>query len=193
MPIDQQTFNKLKGFWIASGGPAGKADLAASIAFAESSGCQYALAGPVDIRPVKECTWNRTNGENSCGYWQINLRAHPTYKAPEIFDPYVNAKAAVAISNHGADFGAWSTYVHGDYRPYLAKYAGQEATNPEGGPAGKTGGKQATPAVLLNSSWNRGWQHFTTVLAHRLPADLQASASYRAAALRTLSQTPNVR
>lgn len=192
MPVDQKTFNMLKGLWNAHGGDPGEADIAAAIAFAESSGCQYALAGPVDIRPVKECTWNRTNGENSCGYWQINLRAHPTYKAPGIFDPDENAKAAVAISGQGHDFGAWSTYTHGTYKQYL-RFAGGAPTTPTGAKVGQAGGKTTAPAVLLNSSWNRGWQHFTTVLAHRLPADLQASASYRAAALRTLSRTPNVR
>lgn len=113
------THDELASLWILAGGIGEAADTAAAIAEAESSGCQYALAGPVDIRPVKSCHWNVTNGENSCGFWQINLRAHPTYSAPAIFDKLTNAKAAVAISRGGLDFSPWSTYQNGAYRAFL--------------------------------------------------------------------------
>lgn len=105
--------------WREAGGPAFAADTAAAIAQAESDGCQYALAGPFDIRPVKVCRYTKTDKENSCGLWQINLMAHPTYHAPAIFDPLTNARAAVAISANGTSFVPWTTYGNGAYKQFL--------------------------------------------------------------------------
>lgn len=186
MPIDQKTFDSLKGLWELVGGPAGFADVAASVAFAESGGCQYALAGPLDIRPVKICVWNQTSGENSCGYWQINLWAHPSYSAPSIFDAYTNARAALAISNHGTDFGAWSTYVNGAYLAYLRQFGGQ-GIGPPPPPASSDDGN----AVGL--TWASGWNHFSRALGRGLPANLARSQHYRRAALRRLSSSRRVR
>lgn len=191
MPIDQETFNLLKGFWIQQGGAPGHADLAASIAFAESAGCQWALAGPVDIRPVKQCTWNRTNGENSAGYWQINLRAHPSYSAPSIFNPAVNASAAIAISKDGSDFGAWSTYVNGAYKPFLAKYAGQTATGQTPPPAAPPD-RYPDTATIPDGVWNTGWEHLTKQLSHTLPNALTFSQHTRERTLRTLAHRRKV-
>ena len=190
MPLDQQTFDFLKGEWYAAGGPQDKADVAAAIAFAESSGCQYALAGPVDIRPVKECHWTVTNGENSCGYWQINLRAHPQYSAPAIFDPVTNAAAAVAISNHGADFGPWTTYTKGYYKQYLDQFGGHPVTPPPPPP-------QPAQTSPLNSPAGQGssvaWNRLTNTLGRELPRQLAASSAYRRAALRQLTLRRKVR
>lgn len=187
MPIDQATFDALKGLWETVGGLTGESDLAAAIAFAESAGCQYALAGPVDIRPVKICTWNRTNGENSCGYWQINLWAHPAYHAPYIFDMYENARAAVAISDHGRDFGAWSTYTNRAYVPYLAQFGGDAAAPP---PAPQTG----DPSVdLSNIDSLEGWAHLSDVLGRRVPRQLALAQRYRHATLRAIATRSKVR
>lgn len=191
MPIDQQTFDFLKGEWYAAGGPLGAADLAASIAFAESSGCQYALAGPVDIRPVKACTWNKTDKENSCGFWQINLDAHPAYSAPSIFDPATNASAAVLISNHGTDFGPWSTYTDGAYKPFLAKYAGSLPAPPPS-PTVPNPDKYGDTETIPGGVWNEGWGHFTKELSHTLPNALVYSQHRRQETLRTLARRRKV-
>lgn len=173
MPIDQKTFNELKALWVTVGGGGGTADLAASIAFAESSGCQYALAGPVDIRPVKECTWTKTSRENSCGYWQINLDAHPQYSAPYIFDPYENARAALAISNHGTDFDPWTTYKDGAYKPYLSAYAGEAPTVPPPPPvAPSSGGASQAPAEPVRLTADHGWNRLMHGLSHSAPKNI---------------------
>lgn len=191
MPADQQTFDQLKGLWLAVDGNPGEADLAASVAMAESTGCQYALAGPVDIRPVKECTWHKTRGENSCGYWQINLYAHKDYSAPYIFDEYENARAAKAISNNGSDWNAWSTYVDGAYKQFLAQFAGQAATAPPPPPVSGPDKYGDTP-TLPNGVWNEGWQHFTKQLSHTLPAALTASQQAGERTLHTLARRRKV-
>lgn len=190
MPINQKTFNELKGLWETVGGPAGRSDVAAAIAFAESAGCQYALAGPVDIRPVKQCIWNKTDGENSAGYWQINLREHKQYSAPSIFDEYTNARAAVAISNHGSDFGAWSTYNNGSYLTYLRKYGGQAATAPPPAPTAPT--PKGSTTDTIGKSWASGWKSLSTELGREMPKSLSLSRAYRRATLRKLAQARKV-
>lgn len=189
MPIDQQTFDFLKNEWYVAGGGQGEADVAAAIAFAESGGCQYALAGPRDIRPVKECTWTVTDGENSCGYWQINLREHPQYSAPSIFDPLTNAAAAVAISNDGKDFGPWTTYRDGAYLPFLKEYGGQGTTPP---PPPKPPDSYGDTATVPNGVWNTGWQHLSKTLAHTLPNALVYSQRSGEQTLRTIARRSKV-
>ena len=191
MPIDQQTYDFLRGQWFASDGPEQYADVAAAIALAESSGCQYALAGPVDIRPVKECHWNVTDGENSCGYWQINLRAHPQYSAPSIFDPATNAAAAVAISNHGTDFGPWTTYTSGAYRTYLDRFGGKKHPPPP--PPPPPTGPPDTGDLPPNGVWNQGWQHLSRTLAYTLPTALAQSRYLGTRTLRSLHRRSKVR
>lgn len=173
MPIDQKTFDQLKALWNTVGGDPGRADLAASVAFAESGGCQYALAGPVDIRPVKECLWTKTSRENSCGYWQINLYAHKQYSAPFIFDMYENARAAVAISGDGKDFGAWSTYTDGAYKPYLSAYGGEAPTTPPPAPSAPTsGGASQAPAGAVGLTADHGWNRLMHGLSHSAPTNI---------------------
>lgn len=183
MPLDQGTFDHLKGLWVDAGGAPGRSDVAASIAFAESTGCQYALAGPVDIRPVKECHWTVTDGENSCGYWQINLRAHPQYHAPAIFDELANAKAAIAISDDGRDFNPWTTYRDGAYQPFLQEYGYK---SPAGGGGGGNGFGSDGGELAADGEWNRGWEHFSRELSHTLPTALAQSAHLGARTLRAL-------
>lgn len=174
MPDDQQTFDFLKGEWYAAGGPMRYADVAAAIALAESNGCQYALAGPVDIRPVKTCTWTVTNRENSCGYWQINLRAHPQYSAPAIFNAAANAAAAVAISNHGSDFGAWTTYRDGAYLTYLREFGGGTVgpPPPPRPPQGATGADQRLTA-------DHGWSSLMRAMSRTAPRNIKYAHTMR--------------
>src|SRR5580765_411995 len=102
---------------------------ATAIAFAESSGNPKSHNG---VPP-----------DNSYGLWQINMlgalgpeRRHDfhLHSNDQLFDPDTNAKAAFAISNHGHDFGPWSTYTNGAYRHFLdkARRAAHEVTKNHG-------------------------------------------------------------
>lgn len=71
----------------------------------------------------------------SDGEWQEFTGAHPPNEIlghggastndwtealrEELFNPYVNAKAMALISNHGTNWGPWSTFNSGAYRAYL--------------------------------------------------------------------------
>ncbi len=85
----------LEALWDAAGGSHGEAFMAAEIAMAESGGNQFALS------PT-----------NDYGYWQINGSHGPSMAT---FNPMGNAKAAIAISDNGHDWGAWTTYTSGAY------------------------------------------------------------------------------
>ncbi len=86
----------LEKLWESAGGSSGEAFTAAEIAMAESGGRQYALS------PT-----------NDYGYWQINGSHGP---AEATFNPTGNARAAIAISDNGRNWGAWTTYTSGAYR-----------------------------------------------------------------------------
>jgi LysM repeat protein len=85
----------LETLWEAAGGSHSAAFMAAEVAMAESGGRQYALS------PT-----------NDYGYWQINGSHGP---AEATFNPMGNAKAAIAISDDGANWDAWTTYTSGAY------------------------------------------------------------------------------
>ena len=85
----------LEALWEAAGGSHAEAFMAAEIAMAESGGNQYALSPTDDY-----------------GYWQINASHGP---AMATFNPIGNAKAAIAISGDGTNWGAWTTYTSGAY------------------------------------------------------------------------------
>jgi len=58
---------------------------------------------------------HNTKGEDSRGLWQINVRAHPPASlgigsADALYDPLVNARAMVKISNSGSNWKAWTTW-----------------------------------------------------------------------------------
>ena len=86
----------LEQLWESAGGSSGEAFMAAEIAMAESGGRQFALS------PT-----------NDYGYWQINGSHGP---AEATFNPMGNARAAIAISDNGGNWGAWTTYTSGAYR-----------------------------------------------------------------------------
>jgi LysM repeat protein len=85
----------LEALWEAAGGAHSEAFMAAEIAMAESGGNQFALS------PT-----------NDYGYWQINGSHGPSMAT---FNPMGNAKAAIAISHDGHNWGAWTTYTSGAY------------------------------------------------------------------------------
>jgi LysM repeat protein len=79
----------LEELWEDAGGAHAEAFKAAEIAMAESGGGQYALSPTDDY-----------------GYWQI---------AEATFNALGNARAAIAISDNGVDWDAWTTYVTGAF------------------------------------------------------------------------------
>ena len=85
----------LEALWEAAGGSHGEAFVAAEVAMAESGGRQYAVS------PT-----------NDYGYWQINGGHGP---ALATFNPIGNARAAIAISSNGTNWGPWTTYITGAY------------------------------------------------------------------------------
>ena len=122
---------ELQQLWVDNGGSPATSAVAAAVALAESGGCRYALASAIDVRPVAECHYTVTGGENSHGLWQINVNpgAHPEYAGVDLFDPDLNARAAIAISQNGANWTAWSTYTD---QAYLAFLPGADAATPPG-------------------------------------------------------------
>jgi LysM repeat protein len=84
----------LEDLWRSAGGNPADAFMAAEIAMAESGGNQYALS-PTDDK----------------GYWQINV----SNGALSTYDAYGNARAAIAISDDGSNWDAWTTYRTGAY------------------------------------------------------------------------------
>jgi LysM repeat protein len=85
----------LEALWETAGGSHGEAFIAAEIAMAESGGRQFAHSPTNDF-----------------GYWQINGVHGPSMAT---YDPLGNARAAIAISGNGSNWGAWTTYTSGAY------------------------------------------------------------------------------
>ncbi len=94
VPTGTLSCGGLERLWEDAGGSYGEAEMAASIAMAESGGNQYAFS-PTDDR----------------GYWQINASWGPL----STFDALGNAKAAVYISHDGTQWSPWTTYTSGAY------------------------------------------------------------------------------
>lgn len=84
----------LEQLWESAGGSPGDAEMAASIAMAESGGNQYAVSPTNDV-----------------GYWQIN----ESNGSLATTDPYGNARAAIQLSGDGSNWDAWTTYTSGAY------------------------------------------------------------------------------
>lgn len=108
------SYAQLKGLWIKAGGNPDDADVMAAIALAESGG-----------RPEAH---NPVAPDDSYGLWQINMRGNlgPDRRAKfglgsnrDLFDPLINAKAAVAIGAGGKNKTPWTTFTSGAYREFL--------------------------------------------------------------------------
>jgi len=64
----------------------------------------------VDIAGLESewCTHaHNTQGEDSRGLWQINVKAHPRYALWNLFDPQVNALAAYEIWLNAGSWRPW--------------------------------------------------------------------------------------
>jgi len=184
-------YAELAGLWIEAGGSGSASAIAAAVAMAESNGCQYALAGPVDIRPVKVCSYTHTTQENSCGFWQINLMAHPSYSAPSIFDQLENAKAAVAISSNGTNWTPWTTYRDGAYLAFLQTDFIPTIPGPTGGTT--TGTLSEAEGVATAPHAHSGWADLRNSMNRHLPTQLHRALILRRAAMRELGKRARVR
>jgi hypothetical protein len=82
------TYAQLEQLWINAGGNPQVAPIAAAVAMAESGGNPNAISA-----------------SNDYGLWQINS----VHGAQATLDIMANARAAVAISNNGQNWGPWCT------------------------------------------------------------------------------------
>jgi Lysozyme like domain len=177
------THSELETLWVLSGGLQPDADTAAAIAEAESKGCQYAKAGPNDDRPIKQCTYRRTNGENSYGLWQINRRAHPQYSATSLFTTEGNAAAAVAIRTARGNFTDWTTFKDGTYKVYLT---GTVSVTPQ---PGTTSGFDLGATIPHALS---GFADLRNSVNRHLPTQLDRSRRTGLVTLRTIGRKAKV-
>lgn len=93
---------QLQSLWVQAGGNPNFALIASAIAMAESGGQPNA-------------TDNDSNGTTDRGLWQINS----THGAQSTYDPLANARAAIAISSNGSNWGAWTTFTSGAYLKFM--------------------------------------------------------------------------
>jgi hypothetical protein len=101
----------------AAGIPSDQLATAAAIAMAESGFNTSAV------------NYN-TNGSVDRGLWQINS-IHTNWDINQEFNSSYNAQAMAQISNHGTNWGPWSTYASGKYLQYLP--AAQQAVSQSAG------------------------------------------------------------
>jgi Lysozyme like domain len=86
---------QLEVLWTSEGGRKNEAFIAAEIAKAESGGNALAVSPGDDV-----------------GLWQIN---RPSWGRMASTDPVVNVRSAITISDNGANWSPWTTYVDGAY------------------------------------------------------------------------------
>lgn len=100
------SYRQLEQLWTSAGGSSKLAPIMAAIAMAESGGNPNAT-NPTD------------NGgrQTSWGLWQISNGTH-SQPAPNILDPTVNARQAVA-KYKAQGLKAWGTYTSGLYKNFL--------------------------------------------------------------------------
>src|SRR6266508_5047673 len=81
------SYERLKQLWVLAGGSADKADIAAAVALAESSG------DPNAVSPAR-----------AIGLWQI---LWSNAQGADLTDPLQNAKRAVQMSKNGINWQPW--------------------------------------------------------------------------------------
>ena len=179
-----ETFADLEALWSLSGGSPGAASTAAAVALAESSGRTDAILNTAyPSLPGYHPPGSGALPEYSVGLWQINTLAHPTYSVSELLTPLGNAKAAVAISNGGASFSAWSTYKSGAYKTYLA---GVPAPTPQPGP------EASAPSGPTPAHAFAGWNDLQNSVNKHLGKQLRKSEAVGQVTLRTLARKHKV-
>ncbi|MEV6596425.1 NlpC/P60 family protein [Actinoplanes sp. NPDC051346] len=108
--MPRYTAEQIYGFARRAGFSPDEAATMTAISLAESGGNSRA---------------HNPHGEDSRGLWQINGRAHPDLlRKYDLYDPLDNAKAAYAVSRHGADISPW-TVTHGGNGARYLRYRGE--------------------------------------------------------------------
>lgn len=167
------THAQLVTLWEITGGAGYAADLAASVAQAESGGRTDAILNTA--YPTRGGYRKPSPGalpEYSVGLWQINMLAHPTYTLASLLTQTGNARAAIDISNNGASWSAWSTYTSGAYKRF-------QQTPGTSVPADVAASTQPTHSM-------QGWNAVTRALAGDVPSALNKARAVNRAALRVL-------
>lgn len=101
------THSQLMTLWTTNGGDPRRADVAAAVAEAESSG----RAGVTSANP---------DGGTNVGLWQLDTRGKGAgHTVAQLQDPGTNARLAVFGSANGTNWSAWATYASGAYRQFL--------------------------------------------------------------------------
>lgn len=141
------TYAQVEGLWLNAGGPAAAAPLAAAIAMAESGGNSDAVSTQLN----GTCT--------NAGLWQL---ATPCgggsgYTVAQLQDPATNAAVAVTVSQQGANWSTWETFVNGAYKAFESSSTTPDTT---GLPASTT-----TAATLTAATSTAGTCALTLPLA----------------------------
>ena len=114
------TYDALLALALKYGANNAGANVAAAVALAESGGDWSAHNN------------NAGTGDDSEGLWQVNLLAHPQYRAVNLYNVDQNAAAAADVSAGWSNFEPWSTFLNGDYLQYLR--SGPITSGPAPGP-----------------------------------------------------------
>lgn len=122
---------QLETLWVQAGGSPSKANIAAAIALAESSG-------------NPNSTDYDSNGTVDRGLWQINS-IHGTQST---YGTLANAQAAVAISNDGSDWTPWVTYNSGAYKQFLGGASAIASTSTSTSSVASTGSSSSSSSSL---------------------------------------------
>ena len=113
--VTRYSYAQLEQLWINAGGAKSLAPVAAAIAEAESGG-----------NPAANNYTDNNGTQTSWGLWQISDGTH-NQPVPNINDPNVNARAAVAKYQAAGGWSPWGTYDSGAYKAYLSP-----GTTPDG-------------------------------------------------------------
>jgi phage-related minor tail protein len=130
--------SQIMNLWTRQGGSATVANLAASVALAESGGNPSA-------KNVN------SNGSIDRGLWQINS----IHGGLSTFDPSANAKAAVKISSGGRNWRPWVAFTNGAYRRFLGvpgtSRSGSSSSGGSGSARASSANTERTGSRIVNS------------------------------------------
>ncbi len=130
--------SQIMNLWTREGGSAKVANLAASVALAESGGNPAAS--------------NRnTDGSIDRGLWQINS----IHGALSTFSPAANARSAVKISSGGRNWRPWVAFTNGAYRRFLGvpgtSRSGSSSSGGSGGARASSANTEQAGSRIVNS------------------------------------------
>ena len=98
---------QIKDLWIANGGSAATANVAAAVAMAESSG----RTGVTSPNP---------DGGTNVGLWQLDTKGVGSgYTVEQLKNSATNARITVMATANGTKWIYWAAHVSGAYKKYL--------------------------------------------------------------------------